>query len=888
MLGFGKRHRREDDDESREIGMFAPPEKFSSVDWLLAALIGAAAFFAIVAFSYKGLHPTAWDDCAFAAGQRPAATIMPGIWRVLVRSLFGALGVSGGCAAMALLGKVSFAVVVAFAYMSFKGMLSVLIRLIDGNSVWSKVLSRAVAALAAALFACSDPVWTVGQAFTSDAFTVLLVTFDVYLFVQFLCSGKVTPAYWAMFVMGIVCAETPLGMFMLVVFWGMFHILLRHGSLFHVKLLEPLKRQSSKWYLTLFWALGLLAGVTFAVVGFVKFDGLVYNGISLGDVPIRYASELWHMFIGAATPGAWIVGIGASMLPFIIAMVLLRRATDLEYFLSYHVGLVFFVIGCITYSQMASLQPLWFWTFGKSVQVQSPVLLFVCMLMTAATVCASLAVVLVDAYCRDHRKLAAQFDPDIDEEGGAKANKLVKPLVIVAVFAALFAGAAWGRRQPATMEMVATVDQYVKEVVDEADGAQWVFTDGTFDRAIELESARRGGSLKCLSLADVSSPQTRYLTAAAGMPDDEDKKSAEMGGANLLRTWHAKPARIERCAMMFGLEEWTERGGGEFPPISGTLARTKWPTAERREAGIKGGYGVIERIIRFYLDHGALAPEAGVYVNHVYLCMQGHMAYLAHKRAELFGRSTVDVSRAKQEHELADMLDNKNEARRKILDSMRNMKDHMLRQMTPREGLAYALSRAEFRLASYYAAPILDADPNDVNANFGMGMNYYNSHQYALAEKHMNICLNRNPRQPAFWNNLAVIQMHLGRFGEARMNARKALELLPDSAEIKKTLSQIDEAEKKAAEAEKKGDKKPAATGKDAPAKKAEKKAVEPPRPAPQKKAEPAKVNEKKAAEPPKAAQPRKDDVKKPANKPKKGEKPPKDGGKANKKEVAR
>ena len=83
MFGFSKKHRREDDSESREIGMFAAPEKFSAIDWLLAALIGAAAFFAIVAFSYKGLHPTAWDDCAFAAGQRPAATIMPGIWRVI-------------------------------------------------------------------------------------------------------------------------------------------------------------------------------------------------------------------------------------------------------------------------------------------------------------------------------------------------------------------------------------------------------------------------------------------------------------------------------------------------------------------------------------------------------------------------------------------------------------------------------------------------------------------------------------------------------------------------------------------------------------------------------------------------------------------------------------
>ena len=147
-------------------------------------------------------------------------------------------------------------------------------------------------------------------------------------------------------------------------------------------------------------------------------------------------------------------------------------------------------------------------------------------------------------------------------------------------------------------------------------------------------------------------------------------------------------------------------------------------------------------------------------------------------------------------HELADLLDNKNEARRRILESMRNMKDHMLRQMTPREGLMYALNRAEFRLASYYAKPILDADPNDMNANFGMGMYFYTTQQYALAEKHISVCLKQNERQPAFWNNLAVIQMHLGRFEEARMNAEKALELLPDSAEIKKTLSQIDEAEK--------------------------------------------------------------------------------------------
>ena len=798
MLGKRKRRAYEYEEKENDSGTYVPPENFVALDWVVAAAIGVCAFVALFALSYKGLHPSAWNDCALAAGMRPAATITPGLWRLIARGLFKVLGVSGGCTAITLLGKVAIGAVAALAYLSFKGMLSVMIRLIEGNEVWSKVMSRAVAALAAALLVCSDPVWALGQAFTSSTFTALIVALDIYLLVKFLCSGRVGPAYWSMLFMGLVCAETPLGLIMLAVFWGMFHVLLKHGSLIHVKLLEPLMRQSSKWYLTLFWALGLLMGIALDVLGFVSLDGLVFNGYSLGDVPVRYASELWHTFIQAATPGAWVVGIGAAALPFLMSMVMLKKATDLEYFLSYHVGLVFFVIGCIAYSQMASLQPLWFWTFGKAVQVQSQTLLFVCSLMNAAAVCASVAVVVVDAYCRDHRKLAAQFDPDIDENGGTRANGLVKSLVFVFLFAALFAGAAWGRRQPVTIEMLGTIDQYVKAVVDESEGNLWVFTDGTFDKAIELESARRGGSLKCLSLSDRASPQTRYVTAAAGMPDDEDKKSSEFGGANLLRTWHAKPSRIEKCSMMFGLEEWTERGGREFPPIGGTLARTKWPSNEMCEDGRKDAYRIIERIIRLYLDHKGLAPEAGIYVNHLYLCMQGHMAYLSHKRAELFGRSSGDITRSKQEHDLADMLDNKNEARRRILESMRNMKDHMLRQMTPREGLNYALNRADFRLASFYAQPILDASPDDVNANFGMGMNYYMTQQYALAEKYINTCLRQNDRQPAFWNNLAVIQMHLGRFEEARMNAEKALELLPDSAEIKQTLRQIDAAEKNA------------------------------------------------------------------------------------------
>ena len=59
--------------------------------------------------------------------------------------------------------------------------------------------------------------------------------------------------------------------------------------------------------------------------------------------------------------------------------------------------------------------------------------------------------------------------------------------------------------------------------------------------------------------------------------------------------------------------------------------------------------------------------------------------------------------------------------------------------------------------------------------------------------------MKRNDKEPAVWNNIAALQLRTGRFDEAKKNALKALELLPDSVEIKDTLKQIEKAMKDAA-----------------------------------------------------------------------------------------
>jgi len=799
---FGKKkyyddYEEESDDDS-VAGSLIPPQQLGVVDYVLAVALGILSFVMVYTLSYNGLHPDAWSDCAIAAGLRPAQTVFPGFWRLIARGIYNAFGIGGGGAMVSFLGKVVLGVVVALAYLTFKEILAILVRTIDLRALWGNKISRCVAALSAFVLLGADPVWTLGYAFTPTLLNVLLFSLSVFLLARFLGSGRVAPAYWAMFVMGLFCAESPMGLVLLFGFWMVFYVLLTKGGLFHVQLLEPLMQQSSKWFLTFFWAIGFLAGIAVNVLGFIAMDGLEATDLTLGALPLAYVVQMWHTLVSAATAGAWIIGIGVAFLPFVLGIAMLRRATDLEYFLSYHVGIVFFVIGCIAYSQVAALQPLWFWELSDSIRVGSRLLLFVCAYMSAGTILCALTVVAVDAYCRDHRRLAAQINPDLDETSVRSGSMAIRNATFAFVAVLIVAGILPGRVQTKTNRMLALFDDYVREILDEAQDAKWLFTDGAYDCALELESARRGGDITCVSLLPGPSVRSGY-SLKSKMPDDEDKLSADAGGSNVLRTWQRdKPERMEHCAMQLGLELWRVRSGREYPPVSGVLARTKWQSEEAVKEGIERGYQLIERVLGFYKDGGP-AKIAGRMVNDLFLFMQWRLARLARVRSEISDRDG-DVSRAMDEMRIADALDDKNESLKRILDGMARLREHTMRQMTPREGLHFALVRADFLLARRYAEPILDADPDDADANFGMGMSYLVQEQYGRAEEYLMKCLKRNAKEPAVWNNIAVIQMRLGRYDDAMKNAKKALELLPDSAEIKDTMKQI---EKEAAEAAK-------------------------------------------------------------------------------------
>lgn len=794
---FGRKRYEDDFDEVDENaigGTFVPPQKLGWLDGVIAMALGVVAVVLSVCLSYRGLHPDAWSECVVAAGLRAPESLVPGFWNPCAKAIFGLFGIARGTTVLVLLGKVFLGAIVAFGYLTFRQLLAILIRMVETNRIWSGILSRCACAVAAVLFLCADPVWTLGYYFSPALLEAFLFTLTVYLLTSFLCSGSVRPAYLAMFLLGLLGAETPLGFISLAGFWLIFYLMLRKGGLFHVKLLEPLMQQHSKWYLTFFWAIGLLIGVAVNILCFKALGGMEATGLTVGAIPLRYASQLWSAFWGAARYGAWIVGVGGTVLAFVLSVAMLRRATDLEYFLNYHVGIVFFVVGCLAYSQVSALHPLWFWTLGDTFVVSSKLLLFLCALMCATAVLCALAVTAVDAFCRDHRRLAAQLDPDLEERLPAKGrtqNYLLPTVGFAVVVVLLIAGALPGRTQKRTKEMLALIDDYVREVVTEAGEARFLFSDGQYDCGIELESARRGGALRCIAAQpSVRARHGHALTSL--MEDEEDQLSAVVGGANVLRTWQRdKPERLDSCALQVGLELWRQRAArSEYPHVSGVLAKTVWPDEAEITGGILRTLGLAERVLKIYQEAGELPKDAGQTVRDLFLFMQWRLARLASVRSEIAGFSRRLVE-AKDEASLAEALDDKNESLKRILQNMAQMREHTMRQMTPREGLHFALLRADFPLAHRYADSILDSDPQDPDANFGIGMDYLMQEQYNRAEPHLQACLDRRPSEPAIWNNLAVLQYRQGRFDEALANVHKALELAPRSTEVKDTLVKI-------------------------------------------------------------------------------------------------
>ena len=170
--------------------------------------------------------------------------------------------------------------------------------------------------------------------------------------------------------------------------------------------------------------------------------------------------------------------------------------------------------------------------------------------------------------------------------------------------------------------------------------------------------------------------------------------------------------------------------------------------------------------------------------------IQWRLAILARHRANAYDEKG-ERDLAMDETHLADELDRRNAAIDNIRATMAWASKRKLERMTAREGLRVALNRADFALARVFALKILDAVPDDPSANFAVGMDFFVQKQYARAQTYLERCLESRPNDPAMLNNLAQCRLRQGDPEGALPYAERALEILPDAREVRRTVERI-------------------------------------------------------------------------------------------------
>jgi tetratricopeptide (TPR) repeat protein len=338
------------------------------------------------------------------------------------------------------------------------------------------------------------------------------------------------------------------------------------------------------------------------------------------------------------------------------------------------------------------------------------------------------------------------------------------------------------------LKMSSIINDVAAQTAEECGDSTMLFSDGALDAAVEVAVAAKGGRIKALSMM---SGNGKYDTAlrTRGETDAENITLLSIGAADALRTWVTEEnSCVSNIALQVGLELW-HRNNLPMPKAGGLVSRTAGFPEGDVEKYTQRAHALAERILALHAESKPLKagyPE----LNRLFLFSQWRLSRMCRMRANE-ADERKDSAASEKEHALADRLDRFNPEWQKVQEKMDWIGQRGGMRLTPKEGLKFGLEKADFKLARSYARKIVVNDENDVHANFALGMSYFTEKQYGRAEMHLKKCLIRAPDEPAVLNNLAIVQLRIGRYAEAEANAMKALKHFPGSSEIKTTLRHI-------------------------------------------------------------------------------------------------
>ena len=761
-------------------------------------LVGVAVAALAWVWQFDAVPPDMVDNVAAAAGLRPPAKPVSFLWHLLAMPFLRLFGVAAGETVLRVAGHVSLGVLAAVAWALLGMLLPASFRRGEHVAGWWRAAVRIVLFQGVALFCLADPVWNAFRWFSPAALQTLLAIAATMLYLVHFRTGSRRPLFASFGILGLLISDTPVGavLLALAVIGICARQRLRELGFVTVPDENPLFYLFISWRLTIALVIGMFAGGVLESMSFVAMDGLDAFGWTYGEFVGKSPLLSLKDLLATCSPAGAVVFIVMAALPVVVEARLVRRATDDEKQLRYFHGLIFFLCGITAFTQLAGVKPLWAWTWAGEC-IRDGFLKCIASFLSALAFTWSLAVFTFGLWLRNFRRVETLRSQDDAESDGAteafavlrrmqrfvrECLLLVEPLVVLACVVPF-------RAQRLERAMLGVVADAARETAAECGSARYLFTDGGLDASVEVAAAERGGCLYTLSLmGHPAEPRDVYLRTRC-VADAEDRELLESGAPDVLRTWvRSRPERIEDYAVQIGFELW-RRDGRPIPECAGLVGRPAGFAPGEAERGAAVGRELAKRIIALYGagSPGSITDRA---LRDAFLFAQWRLAVIARHRANAYdGRG--ERALAVEETSLADALDRHNGALARIRATMTWASRKKLERMTPQEGLRRGLSRADFALARVFALRVLEFAPDDPEANFALGMDFFVQRQYARAQEYLERCLVRRPDDPAVLNNLAQCRLRQGDPAGALPYAKRALEILPDTPEVRRTMERV-------------------------------------------------------------------------------------------------
>ena len=477
-------------------------------DRLYVLLLGAVLAALAWVWGFETPLPDLMDDLAMAAGLRPPTGPFGHLWHAVAAPLCRTLGLPAAQATLKMAGHVSLGLLAVLLASLFEMMLPASLRRGEHVAAWWRVAVRFVLFQGVALCCCSEPVWAAFRWFSPSALQILLAVLAVRAFFVHLSTGRRAPLFASFALLGLLAADAPSGLVLLagaVVALGV-RLHLRKAGMLPEPEGTPFAGALMKWRLTLAFAAGALAGAALEIHAFVSCDGLAAFGWTWGDyllaMPLAYVKAL----IASSSPAGVVLFVSVAVVPVVVELHFIRRATDDEKHLAYAHGMIFFVFALVALAQLSGAKMFWFWTLGGG-SVRDCVLKCAAMFLCALSVVWTLAVFTIELYLRSFRRIETLRFPDAAEaEGAAEAlaslqrmQRIVRTCLLAEPLL-VFACVLPFRVQRLERAMLGVVADAAKETVEECRGVDYVFTDGGLDAAVELAAASAGRRLYALSM----------------------------------------------------------------------------------------------------------------------------------------------------------------------------------------------------------------------------------------------------------------------------------------------------------------------------------------------------------------------------------------------------